>query len=190
MNKLKVKNIIIGKQYDISENYTKMIKIANEKKINVIVAKEGDRMHIEKDLYFDILWPSSTKAINENSINNNSLVFKLIYKKFSVMFTGDIEEIAEKLIIEKYDKNILKSNVLKVAHHGSKTSSIKEFINIVNPEYAIISVGRNNKFGHPSEATIKNLKLIGVNIYRTDEMGEIIITTDGSVMKIKKVKNE
>lgn len=190
MNKLKVKNIIIGEQYVISENYKKMIKIANEKKINIIVAKAGDRIHIEKDLYFDILWPSPTKIINENLINNNSLVFKLIYKKFSIMFTGDIEEIAEKSILEKYEKNILQSNILKVAHHGSKTSSIKEFINKVNPQDAIISVGKNNKFGHPSEVTIKNLELIGVKIYRTDEMGEIIITTDGKLKKIKKVKEE
>lgn len=116
----------------------------------------------------------------QNAINNNSLVFKLRYINFSMLFTGDIEEIAEKKILDKYKENteFLKSTILKVAHHGSKTSSTKEFINIVKPKYAVIGVGKDNKFGHPSNVTIENLKTINTEIYRTDEMGEISINVN------------
>ena len=97
-----------------------------------------------------------------------------------MLFTGDIEEIAEKEILDKYKENteFLKSTILKVAHHGSKTSSTKEFINIVKPKYAVIGVGKDNKFGHPSNVTIENLKTINTEIYRTDEMGEISINVN------------
>lgn len=95
-------------------------------------------------MYFDIIWPFSDNMISDNSINNNSLVCKLNYKNYSMLFTGDIEAIAEKAILKKYSKNlnILKSDILKVAHHGSKTSSITEFIEKIKPKYAIIGVGK------------------------------------------------
>ena len=102
------------------------------------------------------------------------------------MLTGDIEEIAEKAIHAKYKRNvkILKSNILKVAHHGSKTSSITEFIEKIKPKYAIIGVGEDNKFGHPSDNTIQNLEKANIRIYRTDKMGEIEIKTNGKEIKI------
>lgn len=176
MQEIKVEKIIIGKQYEECENYQKFKQIILEKNIKVNIVEEGKRINIEKDLYFDILWPLKENTINDNIINNNSLVCKLVYKDFSMIFTGDIEEIAEKLIVSKYNKNVLKSYILKVAHHGSKTSSIKELINAVNPQYAVIGVGKNNKFGHPADSTIKNLEEQNVKIYRTDENGEIFFS--------------
>lgn len=137
-------------------------------------------------MYFDIIWPFSDNMISDNSINNNSLVCKLNYKNYSMLFTGDIEAIAEKAILKKYSKNlnILKSDILKVAHHGSKTSSITEFIEKIKPKYAIIGVGEDNKFGHPSDSTIQNLEKANIRIYRTDKMGEIEIKTNGKEIKI------
>ncbi len=115
MENLNVENIIIGKQFEICENYKKFLEIVYNKKINVIVAELGQKIKIEKDIYINILWPGENEQILENSINNNSLVFKLIYKNFSLLFTGDIEKIAEKEIL---NKNInLKANILKIAHH-------------------------------------------------------------------------
>ena len=115
MENLKVKNIIIGKQFEICENYKKFLEIVYNKKINVIVAELGQKIKIEKDIYINILWPGENEQITENSINNNSLVFKLVFKNFSMLFTGDIEEITEKEIL---NKNInLKANILKIAHH-------------------------------------------------------------------------
>lgn len=180
MQKIKIKTIIIGKQYETSDNYKKFLKIANTKKINVKIVEAGEKINIEKNLIFDILWPDSKNIITENSINNNSLVFKLKYKGFSVLFTGDIEEKAEKKILEKYSKE-LQSTILKIAHHGSKTSTTSEFLKAVNPQYALIGVGKNNKFGHPSEITINKLKEMNIQIYRTDEFGEITIKLNKSI---------
>ena len=186
MQEIKVNNIIIGKQYKSSENYEEFIKIVKEKKINVKIVEGGEKVSIEDNLYFDILWPFSDNMISDNSINNNSLVCKLNYKNYSMLFTGDIEAIAEKAILKKYSKNlnILKSDILKVAHHGSKTSSITEFIEKIKPKYAIIGVGEDNKFGHPSDSTIQNLEKENIRIYRTDKMGEIEIKTNGKEIKI------
>ena len=184
MQEMRVHNVIIGKQYEENDNYKKFINIIKEKNIKVKVVEAGSRINIESELYFDVLWPDSDNIITQNAINNNSLVCKLVYKKFSILFTGDIEKIAEKAIIAKY-KNQLKSTVLKVAHHGSKTSSTMEFINAVNPKYALIGVGKNNKFGHPADITIQNLKAKNVQIYRTDEMGEIEFEFDAILFKIR-----
>ncbi len=151
------------------------------------MVESGNRINIEKNIYFEILWSDSKNVINENVLNNNSLVCKLVYKDFSMLFTGDIEEIAEKAILQKYKNNlkILDVAVLKVAHHGSKTSSSNELIKIVKPKYALIGVGANNNFGHPSKNTLENLENLGCTIYRTDEKGEISIHTNGRKIQIK-----
>ena len=186
IQELKVGKVIIGRQYEISENYNKFKEIVKEKNIKVQVVEAGDKIKIEKNIDLDILWPSSNSMISENAINNNSLVCKLNYKKFSILFTGDIEKVAEDKIVSKYmsNKNCLNSTVLKVAHHGSKTSSTIDFLNAVNSKYALIGVGENNKFGHPADSTIKNLQEKNIKIYRTDKMGEISIKTNGIKLKI------
>lgn len=137
--------------------------------------RSGDELKIEKDLKIQILWPKQ-EQIQENILNNNSIVAKLIYKNFSILLTGDIEAIAEEEILKEYkNSNILNSTILKVAHHGSKSSSTQNFIEKVKPKIALIGVGENNTFGHPNEGVIERLKKINAKIYRTDEMGEIII---------------
>lgn len=177
MQELKVKNVIIGKQFDICDNYEEFKRIVKEKKIKVRVVEAGQKLTIENDLYFTVLWPSSKCEITDNTLNNNSLVCKLVYKEFSMLFTGDIEEIAEKelLKVNKKNVNMFKSTILKVAHHGSKTSSTKEFLKAVQPQIVLIGVGANNNFGHPSKATLKNLEEMNCEVYRTDEDGEITI---------------
>lgn len=159
LQEIKVENVIIGKQFEDSANYRKFVNIVKERKIKVHVAEVGQRINIEKYLYFDVLWPSSNNIINENNINNNSLVCKMVYKDISILFTGDIEEIAEKAILEEYkNTNTLKSTILKVAHHGSKTSSTEEFLKSINPEIVLIGVGKNNTFGHPSKQVLERLE--------------------------------
>lgn len=191
LEKIKVKNVIIGKQFENSENLEKFKEIIKDKKINVRVVEAGDKINIEKDTYFDVFWPDTKNEIQENSINNNALVCKLNYKDFSLLFTGDIEEEAEKVLVSKYKgKNDLKSKVLKVAHHGSNSSSIQEFLELVKPKIALIGVGENNKYGHPGEEVIERLKNIGSKIYRTDEMGEIEVTINNAKdIKINITKN-
>lgn len=185
IEELKIGNIIIGRQFENSENCEKLEDIVRNKNMKLNIVEAGQRINIDKYTYIDILWPSASNEIQENSLNNNSLICKLIYNDFSILFTGDVEEIAEREIISKYQNNlsILKSDILKVAHHGSKTSSIVEFLNIVRPQIALIGVGESNKFGHPSENVINRLKMMEVEIYRTDEDGEIdiYVARDGKI---------
>ena len=189
LEKLNVKNIIIGKQFEKSENYEEFIKVIQDKKMKIYNVEAGQRINIDKDTYIDILWPDSANVITNNILNNNSLVCKVNYKETTMLFTGDIEEIAEEAILNKYEKSlqILKSDIIKVAHHGSKTSSKKELLKCIKPKIALIGVGKNNKFGHPSISTLNNLEEIGCKIFRTDDSGEICITINrrGKIVKIK-----
>lgn len=129
----------------------------------------------------DILWPDIKNRIEENSINNNSLVCKLNYKNFSMLFTGDIEEKAEQALISKYSNtDILKSTILKAAHHGSKSSSTEKFLNFVKPQITLIGVSQNNKYGHPSKIILERLNKLNSRIYKTSENGEITIKVRNS----------
>jgi competence protein ComEC len=107
----------------------------------------------------------------------------MIYRNISFLFTGDIEKEAEGKILQLGYS--LDSTVLKVPHHGSITSSTPSFIKEVNPKYAIISVGRNNAFGHPHEGVIERLEHTGARVYRTDLDGGITIRTDGEGIVVK-----
>ena len=210
LEEIKVKNVIISKQAEDSENFQKFKQIVNKRKILVTIVGSNtfdnskkqnnnsiknvdiickEKIQIEKNIYFDFLWPDNQNLLNENALNNNSIVTKLYYNNFSCLFTGDIEEIAEKQILQEYKDNLqaLSSTVLKTAHHGSKTSSIQDFIEVVKPKISLIGVGENNKFGHPNDDVISRLENIGSKIYRTDKMGEIsIMVNSKGKIKIKK----
>ena len=158
LEELKVGQVFISKQGEKSENYETFLKIVEQKKLRVREVKMGDKIKIG-DVIFHILWPEG-KQIEENILNNNAMVMKLQYKNFSMLFTGDIEAVAEKKILSLYDTNLnsLKATVLKVAHHGSKSSSTEKFLETVNAKVAIIGVGENNMFGHPSNAVLERLQ--------------------------------
>ena len=176
MEKVKVKNIIISEQAEHSENYERFKKLMIHKRIRLIEVKKGDKIKIGRYSEFKILFPTS-RLLSENPLNNNSIVTQFNYNNFKMLFTGDIEKLAEQQIL-KTEKAEIRADILKVAHHGSKTSSIPEFIKAVRPKIALIGVGKNNTFGHPNQQTIKNLENIKCRIYRTDLQGEIIIKID------------
>lgn len=176
LENIKVDTIIIGKQFEEYENSKNFFEIAKKKKVKIIVVQAGDVIKIDKFTRFEILWPNPQNMVEDNAINNNSITAKLVYKNFSMLFTGDIEEIAEKKIIEKYKStNILESTILKVAHHGSKSSSIEEIVEKVKPKISVIGVGNNNKYGHPNLDVIERLENCGSRVFRTDKNGEIMI---------------
>ena len=158
LEELKVGQIFVSKQEEESENYEEFLGRVKEKNLQVREVKKGDKIIIG-DVTFHILWPIE-KQIEENQLNNNAMVMKLQYKEFSMLFTGDIEEVAEKKILDTYnnDLDILKATVLKVAHHGSKSSSTEEFLKAVHSKVAIIGVGESNMFGHPSDVVLERLQ--------------------------------
>ena len=173
INNIKVKNAIISSLGQNSKEYETFLNLAKKKKINIIYVKKGDSINFN-NAKIEILYPDN-EIINDNAKNNNALVCKLIYNNFSMLFTGDIEEIAEKKILKLYEKNKekLRADILKVGHHGSKTSSSYNFIKTVSPKIALIGVGKDNNFGHPNLGVIERLEKSGATIYRTDYMGEI-----------------
>lgn len=123
---------------------------------------------------FNILAPSSS---NYQSLNNYSIVIKLNYGENSFMFTGDAETLSETEILNSYDD--LHADVLKLGHHGSTTSSSKNFLNAVNPKYAVISVGKDNVYNHPTKTTMDKMIELNIPVYRTDELGTIECISDG-----------
>ncbi len=188
MDGIKIENMIISKQIEKTNLFEQIMMKARKKNINIIIAKRGMTIEIDNFVRVNILYPDEKLMFDD--INNNSIVAKLEYRKFSILFTGDIEEKAEKKIVEMYQEtDILKSTILKVAHHGSNTSTSEEFLNAVLPKIAIIGVGKNNKFGHPANITLERLKKIKTYIYRTDKNGEIKIEHSRSRIKINKKIN-
>lgn len=131
---------------------------------------------------FTILAPNSSKY---EGLNNYSVVIKLVFGNTSYIFMGDAESKSEKEILKKgFD---VKADYIKIGHHGSGTSTSADLLDAVCPEYAVISVGKDNDFGHPAEETIQKLADAGTKIYRTDEMGTISVVSDGSSITFSKV---
>ena len=117
-------------------------------------------------------------------LNNTSIVLKMSFGSTTYLFTGDATSTTEKKILNKD----ISADVLKVGHHGSNYSSTDKFLNKVNPKYAIISVGKNNIYSHPATKTIDKLNKLNIKIYRTDELGTIILTSDGKNIDITNEK--
>ena len=121
---------------------------------------------------------AACKRQNIPSLNNYSIVLRICFGNFSAILTGDAEEESEREMLEK--GYMLKSDVLKLGHHGSATSSCSAFLDAVSPEAAVISVGRDNSYGHPSESVLRACAERSIEIYRTDELGSILISSDGA----------
>lgn len=120
---------------------------------------------------------------NYKNTNDNSVIVKLIYKDTSFLFTGDMEKKAEASVM-RYN---LKSDVLKAAHHGSETSSTKEFLDLINPDIIVISVGQNNRYGHPSEETMSRFFKYTKDVYLTSVAGTVVLKSDGeNIQKVTK----
>ena len=169
---IKVKKVIFncGEYNDLEQD---LIKVLDKKKIPYYSCIK--ELNIDKNkLYF-----LQTKKYDNENDNSNVIYTELDGFKF--MFMGDASTTTEKEILDKY--NLLEIDVLKVGHHGSKTSSGKEFINEINPKYSIISVGKNNRYSHPNKEVLNNLD--NSKIYRTDQDGSIIFTIKNNKLKIE-----
>lgn len=181
IDNINVRKVVVCKQSMITQEYLNIINKCKKKNIKIIVIERGDKLKIDKRTEFEILHPGERFLDDgKGGLNANAIVCKMNYKLnngkiFSILFTGDIEVEAEKELEQVYGKK-LKADILKIAHHGSKTSSREEFIKLVSPKIALIGVGENNKFGHPADITLERLEKENVKVYRTDQMGEVSIT--------------
>jgi competence protein ComEC len=178
LRRYKVKNVLWnGMDYD-SSIFLEWKKLVEKEGAKVYVVRDGSKVKEGKSLYLKIINPYFSESSYLNDIDNNSVVSHLIYKGYSFLFTGDIFSEKEKELVRRKREDI-KSNVLKVSHHGSKTSSDEDFIKYVSPEIAVISVGKNNRYGHPNKEVLERLIMNGAYILRTDEVGDIKIFSDG-----------
>lgn len=161
--------------------YQEWQRLIKEKEISLTIAQAGQNIILQDGIVLEILWPdqSLVKSTVKNT-NKGSIVARLVYNQSEFLLAGDIEKEVENILINQSIN--LESDVLKVAHHGSKTSSIQSFINKVNPEIAVISVEENNRYNHPNETVLERLK--NSIIYRTDKNGDIDILTDGILFDI------
>lgn len=160
-----------------SKIYQNLKDEIKKKNIPEILAKKGMKLDIGGGAFIDILFPD--RDVSSFTTNDGSIVARLSYGNTSLLLTGDASTKTENIILEKNSKIDLKSTILKVGHHGSRSSTSPDFIEIVSPSYALISNGRDNKYGHPHKEVLDTLELLGVNIFRTDMLGNIIMKSDG-----------
>ena len=174
------------KKYSIDKFYTPkkivntktfeyMIQQLKNKNMKIDTPTPGVQLDLGKNTTAEILAPNSKSYPDTN---NYSVVLKLTYGNTKFLFTGDAEKTSEMEMIDKnYD---LSADVLKVGHHGSSSSTSQQFLDKINPKIAVISCGKNNKYGHPHKKTINKLKKKNIQIYRTDVSGTIILTSNGT----------
>jgi beta-lactamase superfamily II metal-dependent hydrolase len=135
------------------------------------------KMDLGGGVVINILFPD--RDVSSWATNDGSVVARLSYGKTSIMLTGDAPMKTEKIILGEFSPPELASTILKVGHHGSRTSTSPSFVKTVSPVYALISDGKNNKYGHPHQETLDTLNSLGVKILRTDLLGTIIMKSDG-----------
>jgi len=179
-----VKQILYTGVSHTAPNYIEWLKIIEDKEIPFKIAQSGQIIKLGETGKLYILYPfEDLTGEKVKNLNNTSILCRLIYDSTSFLFTGDAEKEEEQDLI---DHNIyLKSDVLKVGHHGSNTSSTENFLRAVSPKIAAISVGKDNKFGHPSDKALERLESNKIKIYRTDENGDVEIISDGKEIEIK-----
>lgn len=174
INSFSIGKIIMPKAVTTTKTYEDVLYAIKNKGLTVTTPKTGDKYSLG-GASFTILAPNSTSY---DSLNNYSVVVKLTYLTNSFLFTGDAETLSENEMINKGLD--LKADVLKVGHHGSSTSTSQGFLDRVNPKYAVVSVGKDNSYGHPNKTVMDRLQSKNIKVYRTDESGTIIATSNGS----------
>ncbi len=168
-NRIRIKNLVMPDINMKDDTYNELIEKAKLKKINVLYIKKGDTLSLGKTK-IKCIYPETTTTASDK--NDYCTVLSVKNKTSKILLTGDISKEIEEKIKDDIEENY---TVLKVAHHGSNYSSSEKFLKKVNPKYSIISVGKNNSYGHPGNETMERLRKQGGVIYRTDEKGGITI---------------
>ena len=185
LEKYNIGSVIKTQDKSESQTYKKFEEDINNEKAENIEAKMGVNIKFSDDATAEIIYPiSSTGDMADNKSNDGSVVLKINYGENSFLLTGDLPKEQELALINSGSD--IGSQVLKVSHHGSKYSTSREFLEKVNPEDAVISVGKDNSYGHPNEETMSLLKEKNINTLRTDEMGDIIYECKNSSKCVRK----
>jgi len=173
INNLAIGDIYMSKAKTTTKTFEDVLLSIKNKGAKITSAVGGMNINFDKSIKTEILAPNGSSY---DDLNNYSVVIKMTYGNKSFLFEGDAENLSENEMLSKgYD---LKADVLKIGHHGSKSSTSANFLKAVNPKQAVISVGKGNSYGHPAQDTVNRLLTSNVEIFRTDTMGTIVATCD------------
>ncbi|MFA5840858.1 MAG: ComEC/Rec2 family competence protein [Candidatus Paceibacterota bacterium] len=176
-----LKNYKVGRVFESgtltdSKTYQSLRDEMKRQNIPDILVKRGMKLDMGGGVIIDILFPD--RDVSSWATNDGSVVARLSYGKTSIMLTGDAPIKTEQIILSENSPTQLQSNILKVGHHGSRTATSREFVKAVSPSYALISDGKDNKYGHPHKETLDTLSQFGLKVLRTDLLGTIVIKCD------------
>lgn len=181
INNFKIDNYYMSNKLSTTKTFMDVLDALDGRNLKYTVPNKGDTLKLG-DANIKVIYPGDDKS----NINDSSIVLKITYGKNSFLLTGDATSNVERKI---YNEDI-KSDVLKVAHHGSSYSSTDVFLDRVKPYYAVISVGKNNIYNHPSNKTLEKLNKRNIKVYRTDLDGTIVFTSDGENLSVKALKTD
>ncbi|MWV45018.1 MBL fold metallo-hydrolase [Paenibacillus sp. HJL G12] len=178
IDQIPVETIYMPKVQSNTKTFESLLNSIKNKGLKVKTAKAGLSWDLDDQVHVDMLAPKGTYE----DTNNMSAVVKVTYGRHSFLLTGDAEAESEKAMLASGAD--LQADVMLVGHHGSNSSTTLNFLKQVNPKYAVIQVGKDNKYGHPKSAILNRLQKQGVEVYRNDKQGTIEITTDGKSIHI------
>ena len=181
INNFEIDNYYMPDKLSTTKTFEDVLDALDAKGLSYNVPKIDDEFKLG-DATFKVIYSGD----DTNDINDSSIVLKMTYGDNTFLFTGDATSNVEEIILNKD----IKSDVLKVAHHGSSYSSTTEFLDKVDPKYAIISVGTNNSYNHPASITLQKLSNRDITVYRTDLDGTIIFTSDGTNLSVQTKKTD
>ncbi len=188
MNNLKIDKVLLPRCDYESQLYDDVLSSIENNDIEIIYADTSLVFEEFGQINLKILHPTYEYK-NETNVNNYSIVMKIEYGDLSVLFTGDAEHEVEAILTENWGDK-LDSDILKVGHHGSNSSSTLDFLECVSPEYAVISVGTKNRYDHPDEEIVARLDSSADELFRTDQDGAVIYLYGGNTLKIKTMLSE
>jgi beta-lactamase superfamily II metal-dependent hydrolase len=177
-----VVTVAFSGQVHTTKTYERFLTDVRDLNVSTIKVRTGTAIPFDPALTIEVVWPEEEFVQDEDDRNNASVVFRLTYGQVSFLFTGDAEGPAERAILTSGAG--VNSTILKVGHHGSRTSTSEDFLAAIDPQIAVISAGEGNQYGHPHQEVLDRLNRAGVQVYRTDLSGTITITTDGSTIDV------
>ncbi|TDX45520.1 MBL fold metallo-hydrolase [Orenia marismortui] len=181
INNFKINKVYMPKVSHTSQSFKDLLLSISNKGLKINAAKAGISLLDDNKLHIKIIAPIKNYY---EELNNYSVIAKITFDKTSILFTGDTEsEVEKELLDTNYN---LEADLLKVAHHGSNSSTTKSFLKKVNPKYAVISVGKNNNYGHPTKSTLRKLQQEDIKVFRTDKQGTIVAISNGKSISFNK----
>ncbi|HVE57874.1 MAG TPA: ComEC/Rec2 family competence protein, partial [Pyrinomonadaceae bacterium] len=178
-----VRAAFFGRTPEKDDDFAKLYQVLQKRKIEIVKLKRGDVLNFDR-ASVEVLYPEADDSPEAVSDNNHSLVLHIIFGTKRFLLTGDIEKETESFLAQ--NPGFLQSDIIKVAHHGSRTSSIQPFIDAVKAEYAVISVGKTSPFGHPHKEVLERWKNANAKVLTTGERGTISVSTDGKDLIISR----